>query len=433
MAGREKAGNYQEHVASYYAATVNINGSFPALSQHITADVCIVGGGFSGVATALELAERGYKVVLLEAHRIGWGASGRNGGQLIRGIGHGTEQFRDEIGQEGIDAIASMGLEAVRVVRDRIAQHDIQCDLKMGYFDAAIKCRHMKELEQEAHSLQHHGYSEELQIIGEEQVSDIVGSRRYIGGLVDMGSGHLHPLNLCIAEARLAEKLGACIFECSQVQKIHYGESIKVETSDGTVVADQLILCGNAYLGELEPRIAGKVLPAGSYIIATEPLPESVYKKLLPKDMAVADMSIALDYFRLSADKRLLFGGMCNYSGRDPKNIAKALQPKMLRVFPALANYRIEYQWGGMLGIGANRMPQIGKLEPNIYYAQAYSGHGVNATHMAGRVIAEAISGDTDRFNIFNRIGHITFPGGKYFRSSLLAAGMIYYRVKDWL
>ncbi len=184
-------------------------------------------------------------------------------------------------------------------------------------------------------------------------------------------------------------------------------------------------------LVNLEPRIAGKVLPAGSYIIATEPLPESIYKKLLPKDMAVADMSIALDYFRLSEDKRLLFGGVCNYSGRDPENIAKVLQPKMLRVFPELVNYRIEYQWGGMLGIGANRMPQIGRVEPNVYYAQAYSGHGVNVTHMAGRVIAEAISGNAERFNVFNRIGHITFPGGKYFRSMLLAAGMLCYRIKE--
>lgn len=431
MVSGSRACKGQDHAASYYTATMSAAVHFPVLDQSVTADVCVVGGGFSGVATALELAERGYQVVLLEANRIGWGASGRNGGQLIRGIGHGCEPFRHEIGQEGIDAIARMGLEAVTLVRDRIARHKIPCDLKMGYFDAALKPVHMKTLEQEALYLERFGYGE-LQLLDTSQVSSVVGSSRYIGGLVDKGSGHLHPLNLCIGEAQLAASLGVRIFEGSRVTGIGYGEPIRVTTAAGTVIADQLVLCGNAYLGQLEPALAGKVLPAGSYIIATEPLPEFIYKRLLPEDMAVADMSVVLDYFRLSADKRLLFGGLCHYSGREPKDIAKHLLPKMHRVFPETESFRIDYQWGGMLGIGANRMPQIGRLEPNIYFAQAYAGHGLNATHMAGRVIAEAIAGNSERFDIFNRISHMTFPGGRYFRSLFLTAGMLFYRVKNY-
>ncbi|GFR89184.1 FAD-dependent oxidoreductase [Elysia marginata] len=234
-------------------------------------------------------------------------------------------------------------------------------------------------------------------------------------------------------EAEAAAQQGARLFEYSKVNKIQKGDKPKVFTDKGSVTADFLILGGNAYLGDLEPAIGGKVLPAGSYIIATEPLELSVHNSLIPSDYAICDMSVALDYFRLSADKRLLFGGMCNYSGRDPKDIVESMRPKMLKVFPQLKDARIDYQWGGMIGIGANRMPQIGRLEPNIYYAQAYSGHGVNATHTAARVLAEAISGQAQRFDAYAKIRHMTFPGGKTFRSPLLALGMLWYRLKDML
>ncbi|WP_163371819.1 NAD(P)/FAD-dependent oxidoreductase [Endozoicomonas acroporae] len=421
----------EAHAQSYYAASLNFATDYPVLEGSLTVDVCVVGGGFSGVATALELAERGYRVAVLEARKIGWGATGRNGGQLIRGMGEEPEQFRNQIGTDGVAAIHRMGFEAVELVRERVRKYGIQCDLKMGYVDAAIKPKQMAGITEDYESLKARHYAHELRLLSQDDIKQYVNTDRYIGGMLDSGSGHLHPLNLCLGEARVAEGLGVQLFEYSPVVKIHKGNLPGVETAKGSVTCQFLVLAGNAYLGNLEPKIGGKVLPAGSYIIATEQLEDRIWQNLIPQDTAICDVSLALDYFRLSADKRLLFGGMCNYSGRDPKDIVASLRPKMLQVFPQLENVAIEYQWGGMIGIGANRMPQIGRSGANIYFAQAYSGHGVNATHMAGRVLAEAISGQAERFDVFASIHHITFPGGRYFRSPLLALGMLWYRLKE--
>ena len=263
----------------------------------------------------------------------------------------------------------------------------------------------------------------------------MIGSEKYLGGLTDSASGHLHPLNFCKGEAQAASSLGVKIFEHSKVTQIIPGDTITVKTTHGQVNAKKIILAGNAYIGNLAPKklpnIANKVLPAGSYIIATAPLSKPMYEKLLPGNHAVCDMKVDLDYFRLSADKRLLFGGMCNYSGREPKDIKAALYPKMLKVFPELEGIKIDHQWGGMIGIGANRLPQIGRLAENIYYAQAYSGHGVNITHMAGKLLGEAIHGDSDRIKYFEQIKHFAFPGGKHLRSPLLALGMMYHKMLD--
>ena len=419
------------HADSYYAATKNIITDYPQLTDHKTVDVCIVGGGFTGVATALELAERGYGVAVVEARRIGWGATGRNGGQLIRGIGDSPEQFVNQIGQEGVAAIYQMGFEAVDLVRQRVDQYDIQCDLKMGYVDAAIKPQQLDKILDEFVQLKQRNYPHQLQLLYDKDLPQYVNSERYIGGMVDMGSGHLHPLNLCLGEALAAQHLGVQFFEQSPVVNIIKRKLPYVMTDKGSLTCQFLVLAGNAYLGNLEPKIGKKVLPAGSYMIATQTLEDSLWQSLIPKDSAICDVSLALDYFRLSADKRLLFGGMCNYSGRDPKDIIAALRPKMLRVFPQLVDTAIDYQWGGMIGIGANRMPQIGRLTSNIYYAQAYSGHGVNASHMAGRVLAEAISQQSERIDAFARIRHMTFPGGRYLRSPLLALGMLWHRLKE--
>ncbi|MGI2259367.1 NAD(P)/FAD-dependent oxidoreductase [Shewanella sp. GXUN23E] len=420
--------------ASFYYATAKELTQHPSLEASVDTDVCIVGGGFTGVNTAIELAQLGYKVVLLEAHRIGWGASGRNGGELIRGIGHNLEQFESTIGKEGIRAIKQMGLEAVDIVKQRITNHHIDCDLQMGFCDLAMKPRHMQELQDEIDDLRALGYRHELRLLPKSELHEVIGSNRYQGGLLDMGSGHLHPLNLVLGEARVAKQLGVEIYEHSAATEIIKGDTVRVKTASGQVNSRFLVLAGNAYIGhKLEPHIGGKVLPAGSYLLATEPLPQSVCEQIIPHNMAFADMSIALDYFRLSADNRLLFGGLCTYSGKDPKDICRALRPNMERVFPRLKGVNIEYEWGGMIGIGANRMPQIGQLpdSPNIYFAQAYSGHGVNATHMAARVLAEAINNQTARFDIFAAIQHMTFPGGPALRSPILAAGMLYHRMKD--
>ncbi|EAT13853.1 FAD-binding oxidoreductase [Bermanella marisrubri] len=426
----------KEHADSYYAATRAYAIEYPELEGQHDTDICVIGGGFSGVNTALELAERGFKITLIEAYRIGWGASGRNGGQLIRGIGHGLEQFRNQIGDEGINNIHQMGFEAVEIVKERVKKYDIQCDLKMGYCDLANKPRHMREFEEELEWLDKMGYPYESRLLQKDEMQQVVGSDFYIGGLTDMGSGHVHPLNLVTGEAAAAANLGVTIFEQSPVTDIEYAhernsDQHKISTKKGYVTANQLVICGNAYVAGLDKELEGTVLPAGSYVIATEPLSEEIANKVLPQDMAVCDQRVDLDYYRLSADRRLLFGGLCTYSGRDPKSIIDALRPNMDRVFPYLKDVKIDFQWGGMIGIGANRFPQVGRLHPSVYYAQAYSGHGVNATHMAAKIIAEAINDETNRINDYDKIKHMRFPGGRHFRSPMLAVGMLYHRFKD--
>ena len=423
-----------QHTASYYAASSLPQPDHPVLQGEHVADVCVVGGGFSGLNTALELAERGMSVIVLEAHKIGWGASGRNGGQLIRGVGHGLEQFEGIIGKDGVRQMKLMGLEAVEIVRQRVERYNIACDLTWGYCDLANKPRDLEGFAEEAEELRGLGYRHETRLLQANEVRSVVGSDRYVGGLVDMGSGHLHPLNLALGEAAAAAQLGVKLFENSAVTRIDYGPEVRVHTAQGSVRAKSLVLGCNAYLKDLNPQLSGKVLPAGSYIIATEPLSEAQAHALLPQNMAVCDQRVALDYYRLSVDRRLLFGGACHYSGRDPQDIGAYMRPKMLDVFPHLANVKIDYQWGGMIGIGANRLPQIGRLpdQPNVYFAQAYSGHGVNATHLAGKLLAEAISGQQSHgFDLFAKVPHITFPGGKYLRSPLLALGMLWHRLKE--
>ncbi|WP_394560229.1 NAD(P)/FAD-dependent oxidoreductase [Aquipseudomonas alcaligenes] len=423
-----------QHAASYYAATVNRQLAQPPLAGEVVADVCVVGGGFSGLNTAIELARKGFSVVVLEAHLIGWGASGRNGGQLIRGVGHGVEQFENVIGTDGVRQLKLMGLEAVELVRQRVADFAIDCDLTWGYCDLANKPAHLQDFAEDKAELESLGYRHELRLLQPEQMHQVVGSERYHGGMIDMGSGHLHPLNLALGEAAAALSLGVQLFEHSPVTRIDYGPEVKVHTAKGAVRAKTLVLACNAYLNGLDPTLGGKVLPAGSYVIATEPLGEERARKLIPQNMALCDQRVTVDYYRLSADKRLLFGGACHYSGRDPVDIAAYMRPKMLQVFPDLADVRIDFQWGGMIGIGANRLPQIGRLkdQPNVYHAQAYAGHGVNATHLAGKLLAEAIAGQQGGgFDLFAKVPHMTFPGGKHLRSPLLALGMAWYRLKE--
>lgn len=422
------------HTNSYYTASSVPQPDYKVLTGEQVADVCVVGGGFSGLNTALELAERGFRVVLVEARKIGWGASGRNGGQLIRGVGHGLDQFTPVIGADGVRQMKQMGLEAVEIVRQRVERSQIACDLTWGYCDLANKARDLDHLAADADELRSLGYRHEVRLLQAADMPSVIGSNRYVGGMIDMGSGHLHPLNLALGEAAAAQQLGVQLFEQSAVTRIDYGPEVKVHTAQGCVRAKTLVLACNAYINGLNPQLSGKILPAGSYIIATEPLSPAQAHDLLPQNMAVCDQRVTVDYFRLSADRRLLFGGACHYSGRDPKDIGAYMHPKMLQVFPQLADVKIDYQWGGMIGIGANRLPQIGRLadQPNVYYAQAYAGHGLNATHLAGKLLGEAISGEqSGRFDLFAKVPHITFPGGKHLRSPLLALGMLWHRLKE--
>ena len=313
-------------------------------------------------------------------------------------------------------------------------RHGIDCDLTWGYADLANKPRHMEDFQAEREALQALGYSYEMQLLAADQVHQVVQSECYAGAMTDMGSGHLHPLNLLLGEAAVAQQLGVQLYQQSRVERIDYGARVKVHTASGVVTANQLVLACNAYLQDLEPQLSGKILPAGSYVIATEPLGAERARQLIPQQMALCDQRVALDYYRPSADHRLLFGGACHYSGRDPADIGAYMRKKMLRVFPQLADVRVEYQWAGMIGIGANRLPQIGQLaaQANVFYAQAYAGHGVNATHLAAKILGEAISGQASQgFELFSQVPHLAFPGGKYLRTPLLALGMAWVQLKE--
>lgn len=423
-----------DHAPSYYRASAHALLERPALDADLSADVCVIGGGFTGVNTAIELAQRGLSVILLEACRIGWGASGRNGGQLIRGIGHDVSGFARHVGEEGVRYLERAGIDSVALVGERIRAHGIDCDLRWGFCELANTPAQFNAFKGEQEHLAALGYTHETRLVGPHEMAQVVDSTAYAGGLIDMGSGHLHPLNLVLGEARVAESLGVRIFEQTQVLELIHGDTVQVRCTGGMVRAASLVLACNAHLEDLEPRLSGKVLPAGSYIIATEPLSEAVAHQLIPQNLALCDQKVGLDYYRLTADRRLLFGGACHYSGRDPKDIAAYMRPKMLKVFPQLANTRIEFQWGGKIGITANRFPQVGRLKqyPNVFYAQGYSGHGLNVTHWCARLLAEGIhTGVSQGLDVFSQVPHMTFPGGKALRSPLLALGMLWYRLRE--
>lgn len=422
-----------EHTASYYAATANWQTAYPALQGEQRCDVAVVGAGFTGVSTALHLAERGYDVAIIEANRVGWGASGRNGGQLIDGIVE-VDKLRSitkEYGEDVASTIRQAGIDCRDVVLQKIEKYSIDCDLKFGFLDVALSQADVDYFRAEVERKRSTGYPHSMEFVANQDLPAVIGSNAYIAGLIHRGNGHLHPLNLCIGEARAAEANGARIFEQSVVQKVRHGVKPAVITESGIMHANKVVLAGNAYLGKTESKIYGKVIPAGSYIIATEPLPEHLASEILPQDMAVCDQRVGLNYFRLSADRRLLFGGLCNYSGRTPKDICAAIRPKMLQVFPQLARVGVDYEWGGNIAISLKRIPQFGRIEGNTWYAQGYSGHGVAPSHIAGQILADAIGGDLEKFDVFERIRHIKLPGGKWLANPALAAGMMYYRVKE--
>jgi len=425
----------REHTQSYYAATVNWQTDYPVLAGEHRCDVAVVGAGFTGLSTALHLAERGYDVAMIEANRVGWGASGRNGGQLIDGMVE-VERINEigrKYGESAASTVRQIGIECRDAVLDRIKKYGINCDLKFGFLDVALTQRDLDNFGSEIERKRAMNYPHKMELVTRDQMHKFIGSDAYIGGMVHRGNGHLHPLNLCLGEARAAEDNGARIFEQSMVTRIHHGARPRVETSEGVMHADKVVLAGNAYLGKSEPRLYGMVIPAGSYIIATEPLGDALANEILPQDMAVCDQRVGLDYYRLSADKRLLFGGLCNYSGRHPKDITASIRPKMVKVFPQLENTRIEYEWGGYIAITIKRIPQMGRIQGNTYYAHGYSGHGLAPTHIAGQILADAICGDTERFDVFERIKHWKLPGGKWFANPALALGMLYHRLKDIL
>lgn len=422
----------QEHANSYYAATANTITDYPVLRGAHSADVCVVGGGFTGVSTALSLAERGYAVALVEGNRISWGASGRNGGQIISG-GLGLAKIQKKHGAGIADMVWDMRCRGASLIRERVAKYNIDCDLKNGYLEVATKRKHLEWLPEYIEERQAHNYPHEYEVWDRDKTCDMLGTEAFLGGFVDYQDGHLHPLNLCVGEAQAAHGLGVQIFEQSPVLRLEHGSKVRVHSAEGYVEANSVLLAGNAY-NLLEPKhLSNLVFPAGSYLVATEKLPEELAHSINKQDVAVCDLNEVVDYYRLSADRRLLYGGACNYSGRDPRDIAAYIRPRMLKVYPQLRDVKIEYQWGGKIGIVLNRVPTVGCINGNVFYAQGYSGHGVAPTHAMSEVMADAITGSMERYNLWADWKHFRIPGTQWVGNQIIALGMMYYKFMDRL
>jgi len=421
----------QAHTGSYYAASVGDVTDFAPLRGEQTADICVIGAGFTGISTALHLAERGYNVHVVEANRVGWGASGRNGGQIISGIS-GEKNIAKHHGKDVEGLFGQLRWEGHEIIRERVRTYGIECDLKSGYLDVALKKRHMRDIENDYARLEKANFPHEFRILSKEETRETIGTDAYIGSLLNMGNGHLHPLKLCVGEARAAVSLGATIYEQSPVVNVEKGDKPRVITEHGAVTADMVIMAGNAY-HDLDRKLRGIMFPVNSYIVATEPLSADVVSEINPQDLAVCDPNFVLKYFRLSADKRLLFGGRFNYFGDDPNVIERSHRRKIASIYPQLANIGIDYAWGGKIGVTISRVPQLGKLSPNIFYCQGYSGHGVNVTHLTGKILADAVAGTMEQFDLFADVRPFVVPGAYTFNTPMVALGMLYYRIKDKL
>jgi len=404
-----------------------------ALQGEVRADVAVVGGGIAGCAAALHLTKRGYKVALLEARAIGFGASGRSGGQTIFGLAVSQQKLEREVGRDDAHRLFDLSIEALDLTQSLMREHAIDCDYRPNHLHLAVKPRHVRELEQWSRELQEdYGYAS-ARLVNRAELQDHVRSDRYLSGLLDPRSGHLQPLKYTQGLARAAESAGTVIYENSEVLRYDDGAEVRVQTAQGTVRCAHLVLCGNAYIGALAPALARRILGVGTYIIATEPLGEERARGLLPSNAAVADINWILDYFRRSGDDRLLFGGRVSYSAVQPPRLAESMRGRMVRAFPSLADVKVANAWGGYLDITMSRAPDFGRLAPNVFYLQGFSGHGVALAGLAGKLVAEAVAGTAERFDVFARIPHRDFPGGPLLRRPSLILAMLYYRLRDLL
>jgi gamma-glutamylputrescine oxidase len=403
----------------------------------VSADVCVIGGGIAGCSTALHLAEAGYKVVLLESHTVGFGASGRSGAQAIFGYACGQEKLEREVGTTAARAMWDVSIEGLALLRDLIARHDIRCDYVAGQMHVGIKARHERELRDEIAQLRDRYHYQSVRYVERDELRSLVASDRYVGAMFDSNSGHLHPLDYTRGLAAAAERAGAALHEQTLVTRIDGGrtaaEPVTVRTDRGIVTARHVAICGNALLGSTVPELARKIMAVGTYIVATKPLGAERAAALITNNAAITDINWVLDYFRRTADHRLLFGGRVSYSGLDPFNTAGATRARMLRVFPQLADVDVEYSWGGYVDITMSRGPHFGRLGPNVYFLQGFSGHGIVLTGIAGKLVAEAIRGQAERFDLFGKLTHRDFPGGMALRRPALVLAMLYYRLRDLL
>lgn len=422
---------HQEHFRTYYSDTRNIHFTLPNLTEQITADVCIIGGGFVGLSTALELAEKGKSVVVLEGARVGFGASGRNGGQAINGFEDGIDEYVEQVGEANAHKLWAMSLEAIEIIDERVAKYGIQCDWKKGYATLALNHRRMDDLLAiEQVSRERFGYSY-MQLWDKTQLQQHLGSEIYVGGLYDSQSGHLHPLNYCLGLAQACLSLGVKIYEHTPALDLNRHRNV-VFTPEGQVNAAHIVLATNAYIDNkqnkrLDFKLSRKILPVESFIIATEPLDQTTADSLINNGMSVCDNNIMLDYYRLTADNRLLFGSDSSTN----VDMRAKMRQNMLKVFPQLEQVRIDYGWGGPIDMTLNAAPHFGQIEPNIYFAQGFSGHGVALTGLAGRIIAEAILGDRSRLSVFEQLKVPSFFGGRLMKQVAVKIGVQYYKFLD--
>ena len=416
---------------SWYAATTDALPPYPPLEGDIQADVCVIGAGFTGLSAALYLAQAGRNVVLIDAQRVGFGASGRNGGQL--GSGQRVEQpyLEKMLGEDDALKLWELGQDSKALVKGLIKEHKIDCYLRPGVAWSASTKGSVDELHQYAEHMDHkYGYA--IQQLDAAAMHQLCPSPDYLGGIIDRDASHLHPLRLAVGLAKAAIAAGVSIYEGTRAQTIAYGPPCKVTTPNGQITADHIILAANGYLGGLAPKVAARVMPINNFIAATEPLGDET-KRVLKEDVAVADGRFVVNYFRLSHDGRLLFGGGESYGYKFPKDLVTKVRKPMTEIFPHLSDVRIDYAWGGTLAITMKRLPYLTRLAPNVLSASGYSGHGVGTATHAGQLMAMAIEGETDGFDTMSRIPTYPFPGGASLRTSLLSLAMTWYSMRDRL
>ncbi len=428
---RSDTSDYPE---SYYHATQNRVVELESLDGDLRADVCIVGGGYTGLSAALHLAGRGYDVTLLEARKPGWGASGRNGGQLCSGQRKDQITLTKMVGEAAARQLWDLAEAAKSLARSLIDAYGIACDLKPGIAHPDHKPGYARDTEAYVDFLRRQYDYTSIEYLERDAMAELVGSAAYHGGSLDTGAGHLHPLNYALGLADAARAAGATLYRDTVVEGYDEGRPNRVRTSRGAVTADYVVLACNGYLGRLEPRLADKIMPINNFIVATEPLSAEHLAVINPRDVAIADSRFVVNYYRLSADKRLLFGGGENYRRNFPRDIANFVRQPMLEIYPRLAATRIDYAWGGTLAVTLNRMPHFGRLgNGSIYFAQGYSGQGVALATLAGKLIADALAGESENFDLFGRIPTRSFPGGALLRWPGMVLGMLYYALRDRL
>ncbi len=416
----------------YYAASAGAARPFPRFSGAAAADVCVIGGGYTGLSAALHLAQAGARVVLLEAESMGFAASGRNGGQIHTGLRKEQAELERWLGAGHARDLWNLTEESKALVRDLVATHAIDCALKDGLAIAAHDAAALRALaEDTAYLAKHYNYNSRMMDAAE--TAEKLGTNIYPGARLDMGGGHLHPLAFARGLAVAADAAGAVLWEHSPARSVEPdGNRINIACNGGCVTADRVVLACDAFSGALAAKLDPYIAHVESFIVATTPLPPHLAAQIVPHDLAVADTRHVLDYYRKSADGRLLFAGRESYLFK-PRDIASLVRPRMLRVFPALKDIHIEYAWSGAVGITATRMPHFGTLSDRIFFAHGYSGQGVALATLGGKLLAEAALGKRERFDVFARVPAKKFPGGKLLKKPMVAAALYAYKIMDSL